>query len=324
MFGYVKTDTPSLRVREHELYRALYCGLCRSIGKEAGQVQRLALSYDFTFLAAVRLLAEGEAPSLSRGRCVAHPIKERAYIEPCRALTYASACSAVLARGKTLDNIADESALASLTARVALPAMKHSVKLCERREQETVLQLSAHCEKYLSQLSCLEKAMCESLDEVAETFGELLGELFATGLDGGVSRVCREIGFAVGKTVYICDAADDAAEDLRRGRYNPILKCFGEDIFFTHEKRKYLKRELADDLYSAAMLHLSRAEGAVELLCDNAVRDVAVSDGTGDDERRIVSDIAEIVRNTVYSGLPASLCRVLYPRENNMMNKKSI
>ena len=58
MFGYVRPYVPDLRVREHELYRAVYCGLCRSMGKHTGCASSFTLSYDFVFLAAVRMVLE--------------------------------------------------------------------------------------------------------------------------------------------------------------------------------------------------------------------------------------------------------------------------
>ena len=63
MFGYIKTYPPELKVREQESYRALYCGLCREMGRCDGQCARLTLSYDFVFLTLVRLSVTGEAPT---------------------------------------------------------------------------------------------------------------------------------------------------------------------------------------------------------------------------------------------------------------------
>ena len=50
MFGYVKTDLPNMYVKDTVLYKAMYCGLCKGIGKVCGQKGRLALNYDLTFL----------------------------------------------------------------------------------------------------------------------------------------------------------------------------------------------------------------------------------------------------------------------------------
>ena len=64
MFGYIRTDTPELRVRENEYYKAVYCGMCRAQGKCTGQCSRLTLSYDMVFLALLRLAVSGENPTL--------------------------------------------------------------------------------------------------------------------------------------------------------------------------------------------------------------------------------------------------------------------
>lgn len=50
MFGYVKPDLPYLYLKDDKLYKALYCGVCKSIGKTCGQKARLSLTYDIAFL----------------------------------------------------------------------------------------------------------------------------------------------------------------------------------------------------------------------------------------------------------------------------------
>ena len=50
MFGYVKTDFPNLYVKDTVLYKAMYCGLCKSIGCVSGIRGRLALNYDLTYV----------------------------------------------------------------------------------------------------------------------------------------------------------------------------------------------------------------------------------------------------------------------------------
>ena len=51
MFGYVYPLESELKVKEQTLYKAAYCGLCRSIGSRYGLSARMALNYDCTFLA---------------------------------------------------------------------------------------------------------------------------------------------------------------------------------------------------------------------------------------------------------------------------------
>ena len=57
MFGYIRPLEGELKVREQREYRGYYCGLCKSIGARYGQIERLSLSYDCAFLAALLALA---------------------------------------------------------------------------------------------------------------------------------------------------------------------------------------------------------------------------------------------------------------------------
>ena len=44
MFGYIRPLECELKVRDQALYRAYYCGLCKTIGRRYGQVARVALN----------------------------------------------------------------------------------------------------------------------------------------------------------------------------------------------------------------------------------------------------------------------------------------
>ena len=51
MFGYVRPYKSEMLVREYEQYKAVYCEVCRQLGKEYGWTARFTLSYDCTFYA---------------------------------------------------------------------------------------------------------------------------------------------------------------------------------------------------------------------------------------------------------------------------------
>ena len=53
MFGYVRTDTPYLYIKDDTLYKAMYCGVCKGIGEVCGNSARMGLSYDVTFLSVI-------------------------------------------------------------------------------------------------------------------------------------------------------------------------------------------------------------------------------------------------------------------------------
>ena len=50
MFGYLVADTATLTEAQLQRYKACYCGVCRSLEKRHGQLSRLTLNYDMTFL----------------------------------------------------------------------------------------------------------------------------------------------------------------------------------------------------------------------------------------------------------------------------------
>ena len=51
MFGYVLVNKPELKIKEFDLYRSYYCGICHSLKKGYGFTGRMTLNYDMTFLA---------------------------------------------------------------------------------------------------------------------------------------------------------------------------------------------------------------------------------------------------------------------------------
>ena len=51
MFGYVTASLRELTKEQQRRYSAVYCGICRRIREQSGQLSRLGLSYDMAFLA---------------------------------------------------------------------------------------------------------------------------------------------------------------------------------------------------------------------------------------------------------------------------------
>ena len=192
MFGYIKTFTPNLRVREHELYRAIYCGLCRSMGKRTGCSSRLTLSYDFTFLAAVRLVLEKVQPTVEVHRCAASPLKVRPIMNDNPVLSFCASCAAILTKAKVLDDVNDSRGIKKLASLFLLPA----VNKMETKALRFVPDLPvSKIEESLSSLTLLEKECCPSLDRVADCFGQVLSDIFVCGLSGSEKTIAQSIGF---------------------------------------------------------------------------------------------------------------------------------
>lgn len=275
MFGYVRPYIPELKVKDHEFYRSVYCGLCRAMGKTTGQLSRFTLNYDFVFLSMVLLLANGEPFEIKRGRCIAHPFKSRAYVENNATLSRVASLSALLVYYKTRDDAEDEKGFKKLAAKIALPFLANA---CKRAKNPA--ELEEKIKEKLDALALLEKENTPSPDPVATVFGELLGEIARAGSlspDDALSRILYRVGYHTGRWIYAADALDDMEDDKKRGSYNPYLLSFGGTP--TEAEKALIGRSL--------ILELDELEKAIALL------------DTGG--RELLSDIIE---NVLYIGLP--------------------
>ncbi len=292
MFGYVKPYVPDLRVREDELYRAVYCGLCLEMGRTTGQLSRMSLSYDLVFLAAARMLASGEKPDVLRRRCAAHPVKKRQMLAHSDSLHYAAAVSAILVGGKVDDDVIDEKGLKKLASLSLKPACRHMVKKARRAlgADDTV---TASVEDGLGTLREYEAAGENSIDKCADSFGLMMAEIFSAGLEEKEARVLYEIGRGAGRFVYVADAMDDFPEDVKKGRFNPICAFYGEDAVLRDGKEVFLSPEVAGELMRATLLELSKTASCAELICDG-----------GD------AGLSAIVRNVLYLGMPETMKKI--------------
>lgn len=272
MFGYVKPVVADLLVREHEFYKATYCGICRSMKKHTGTLSNVTLSYDSVFLALVRMayIPDLECRTELR-RCIAHPAKRRPMLEENEATEYTARAFAILTHYKLLDDISDEKLVKRAAVSLARPITSHAVSLADLSNLEAIVA------DRLARITELEEAKCPSIDEPAELFGQLLGEIFSYGYDGEARLVSYECGLHLGRFIYAADAAEDYDKDARSGSYNPYVIQYG-GAPLTDENRQSIKTGL--------ILECSRIEAAVNLM---------PFDGK--------ATIENIIKNVIYLGL---------------------
>ena len=95
-------------VKDGILYRAMYCGLCKSLGGCCGQRSRLALSYDMTFLSLLLHNIKNTDVKIENSRCILHPGVKRPMAADDE-ITRAVAClNTALAYFKLCDDVEDE------------------------------------------------------------------------------------------------------------------------------------------------------------------------------------------------------------------------
>lgn len=283
MYGYIMTHAPELRVREQEYYRGIYCGLCRTLGKCTGQCSRLTLSYDFAFMATVRMALEKQTPTFKPRRCVAHPLKKRAMAEQDEILSMCAYASGILGYYKLRDDRRDEHGVKRARAVCLSPYAKG---LRRRAIKNGYADLDGRVSKAMDELAALEMARPVSVDEPAELFGALMSDLMSWRLDGDSdeARIAKAIGRHVGRWIYIVDAADDFEEDRKRRRYNPF-DCLWQGGDMTDDRREQIR--------VALICELQEMERAIDLL-------------------ELDGDLGGIIRNVMYYGMPLAARRVLF------------
>lgn len=225
MFGYVRPYKSEMLVREYEQYKAVYCELCRVLGREYGWFSRFSLSYDCTFYALLALSTSGARISQHEGRCVANPLKKCRYLSsPGEEYQKAAALSVLLTCHKLRDDRDDGGFWKSLGCGLLLPLVSRKAK--KAAERYPFLAKAAQDAMDGQRAAEQEKA---GIDRCAEPTARLLAEVFRElgGCDRGQGAALEEFGYFLGRWVYLMDAADDLAEDLKAGTFNPFLIRLG-------------------------------------------------------------------------------------------------
>lgn len=258
MFGYVNPDKPELKIREFEVYRGVYCAVCKGIGRHSGQPARFTLTYDLAFLALlIDSLEEGPTQG-RRERCIAHPVRPHFIARETPAIAYASDMNVLLAYHSLMDKWHDDRNAAAAASALALRPGVNRVK-ARWPEQDALVR------ERLAELTDKEKEGCADAEQMAGIFGELMRGLFACPIvESEESRkVLGWIGMLIGRWIYLVDAVDDLEKDAAAGSYNPLLLQFG---WKKEDQMPAFRAGIVDRLDFMLVMTLSELEKACDLL----------------------------------------------------------
>lgn len=214
MFGYVRINKMDLTFREFDYYKGYYCGLCKYLKENHGEVSRLSLNYDITFLIVILTALYKLDSDITYERCIANPLKKKMRIVN-EITEYAASMNILLSYYKLEDNLYDDNGIKD---KLAYELYKGKLK----KAYEKYPQKAEYIKQQLGNLRELEKQESKSIDKVSNTFGNLMGEIFVYKKDEYEHNL-RNIGFNLGKYIYILDAYEDLEEDNKKGRYNPFI-----------------------------------------------------------------------------------------------------
>ena len=214
MFGYVTASFKELDKEQQQRYNAVYCGICRRICAQSGNTARLGLRYDMAFLALLLMsLYEPEEVS-GKNACLPHPLTKKPWVDNLY-VRYAADMNVALAYYKLLDDWQDDR---TYSAKLLSGAFGRHLPQIEARYPRQC----AAIRDCIAQLSAMEKTNCANPDLPAACFGRLMAELLVWEEDLWAPAL-RSTGEALGRFIYLLDAALDYDRDEKKGKYNPYL-----------------------------------------------------------------------------------------------------
>ena len=238
MFGYIRVNKPELKVKEFEIYNAVYCGLCREMGKSYGIFSKFCLSYDMTFVSLLSLALIDGCDGYEQIRCRVNPLKKCTYCKnDSKAQSLAAAAGVALTDMKVLDNIEDSLFFKSLFFRF----LRLFTKRWSKKAFLKYPELKTIIEDYHNGQKKAESTPDCPLDAAAEPTAEAVGRILKMlSVDEKYDFVLERMGYCLGKWVYLCDVADDIEKDMKKGNFNPLL-C---DLPKGEAPKKYAEQRL--------------------------------------------------------------------------------
>lgn len=221
MFGYIKIHKEELLVREYEAYKSVYCGLCKTMGKEYSILSRFILSYDSTFYAMFLMSQKYKCTGFERKRCTCNPLKKCTFCKGGEeALSKAAALSVILAYYKLVDDIHDSGIFKRTIIKIIKPVFFHWRKKAAKKYP----QIDIFAKEMLYSQFNAEKDKDCCLDMAAEPTAKLLSNLLSIETeDKSLKAVYKQLGYHIGRWIYLIDAVDDLQDDIKKQNFNPFL-----------------------------------------------------------------------------------------------------
>ncbi len=263
MFGYIYVNEQELKIREFTMYRSFYCGLCQELHRRYGRRAQLVLNYDTTFLALLLSGLYEPETAFDDKRCFLHPVHSRKMADN-EALVYSADMCVLLAYQKARDDWEDEHKVSSSALAGLLKSSYNKIAQVYPRQTKAV-------EENIHLLHEAEQKNSREIDYVAGLTGNFMAELFVWKDDIWKDDL-YQMGFYLGKFIYLMDAVEDIDRDKKHGNYNIFID---EKDIWEEQCREEIHKML-----TSMMAEASRAF-----------------------ERLPVLEYAPIIRNVLYSGV---------------------
>ncbi|NLX94501.1 MAG: hypothetical protein GXZ02_11790 [Clostridiales bacterium] len=264
MVGYIKAYKPELKVKDYEVYKGLYCSLCKQLRKSYSPFAQLFLSYDFAFLLVLKMAISSECPAFEVKRCHYNPLVK---CNCCNneEIALCADLSVIISYYKVKDNIRDSKTLKKITMYLFLPI----VGLMHNKAKRRIPDFEKAIAEAMFEQARIEENQDTTIDKAAEPTARALSAIFSMReSDAEQKAVLKRLGYMLGRWVYIVDAVDDLQDDIKKNTFNPF-KFNVTDMTSMQQKELFFK-------YAGEVLSTTAGEAvlAFELLETNRFRDI--------------------------------------------------
>lgn len=229
MFGLLRVKSCVLGDEGEKAYKATFCSACHAMHQFSGRLSSLATNYDITLWLNLAQALDPTESEMIRRPCTAMPLqKVNVYpLKPALAASVA-ALNLGLIGAKIQDNVEDGSALWGLADSAFEGKRRKALSYLEETgfDSRVLTELPGKQAEAESTADCsLETLSAPTAEVMAVAFSHLstLLELPET------REPLARLGAAVGRFVYLWDAALDRASDQKRGEFNALLATGTED-----------------------------------------------------------------------------------------------
>lgn len=206
-------------VKDEKLYRAAYCGMCKSIGKACGNLPKSALTYDVAFMSCLLHNIANRDMVVEKRRCALHLLKRRPMAKPDDISLILGCLNTALAYYKLLDDKFDGD-------------KKGLFSFIYKRGYKRALKAHPHVseliENYVREQREIEGRGSAIMEEACEPTAKMMAAVSDYALGKHATEHTRALVYDVGKWIYLADALDDYDKDVKKGRYNVFYNAFNE------------------------------------------------------------------------------------------------
>jgi hypothetical protein len=194
----------------------------------------MSLNYDMTFLGLLLDALNPEELEVSSHRCSLHPNEKKTVIANNKALSYAAAMNISLFYYN----------LKSKFFSIVLSPYK-------RKFATSIIKINNDIKECLTNLSILEdNKSFTSIDEICDPFSNLVGLILRdypyklTDDSPELRNILYNLGYSIGKWIYLIDALDDLKSDMEKGRFNPINFLYNKDFLTYYKFIEFIKPKI--------------------------------------------------------------------------------